>query len=59
MDVKSVHSIPYLFKAEAQIAYLEHYLHPGLFPTAESLFNRFLRPSPSVRLWKFYLTYVR
>ncbi|KAF8581991.1 Suf-domain-containing protein [Ramaria rubella] len=45
--------------AEAQIAYLEHYLHPGLFPTAEALFNRFLRPSPSVRLWKFYLTYVR
>lgn len=46
-------------KAEAQIAYLEHYLSPGLFPNAEALFNRFLRPSPSVRLWKFYLTYVR
>ncbi|KAF8520032.1 hypothetical protein BU17DRAFT_89425 [Hysterangium stoloniferum] len=46
-------------KAEAQIAYLEHYLHPGLFPNAEALFNRFLRPSPSVQLWKFYLTYVR
>jgi cleavage stimulation factor subunit 3 len=46
-------------KAEAQIAYLEHYLHPGLFPNAEALLNRFLRPSPSVQLWKFYLTYVR
>ncbi|KIJ33188.1 hypothetical protein M422DRAFT_183517 [Sphaerobolus stellatus SS14] len=45
--------------AEAQIAYLEHYMHPGLFPTAEALFNRFLRPSPSVQLWKFYLSYVR
>ncbi|KAF8528207.1 Suf-domain-containing protein [Hysterangium stoloniferum] len=38
---------------------LRHYLHPGLFPNAEALFSRFLRPSPSVPFWKFYLTYVR
>lgn len=45
--------------ADAQIAYLEHFMQPGLYPHAEALFNRFLRPSPSVQLWKFYLTYVR
>lgn len=45
--------------SSAQIAYLQHFLNPGLFQVAESLFSRFLRPSPSVDLWKFYLVYVR
>ncbi|KAI0059336.1 Suf-domain-containing protein [Artomyces pyxidatus] len=45
--------------AAAQIAYLEHFLVPGYFPFAEELFKRFLRTSPAVELWKFYLTYVR
>ncbi|KAG8934999.1 mRNA 3'-end-processing protein rna14 [Tulasnella sp. 418] len=46
--------------ASAQIAYLTHFQSsPPLFPRAEALFSRFLRPSPSVELWKFYLTYVR
>ncbi|KZV84585.1 hypothetical protein EXIGLDRAFT_624012 [Exidia glandulosa HHB12029] len=43
--------------SSAQIAYLQHFLNPGLFQVAESLFSRFLRPSPSVDLWKFYLVY--
>jgi cleavage stimulation factor subunit 3 len=34
-------------------------LNPGLFKFAEALFNRFLRTSVSVDLWKFYLIYVR
>ncbi|KAG6336073.1 hypothetical protein ID866_3020 [Astraeus odoratus] len=46
-------------KSSAQIAYLNHFLSPGLFQYAEELFKRFLRTSPSVDLWKFYLTYVR
>ncbi|KAG8897016.1 mRNA 3'-end-processing protein rna14, partial [Tulasnella sp. 408] len=45
--------------ASLQIAYLNHFLTPPLFQRAEALFARFLRPSPSVELWKFYLTYVR
>ncbi|ETW84749.1 hypothetical protein HETIRDRAFT_473483 [Heterobasidion irregulare TC 32-1] len=45
--------------ASAQIAYLNHCLNPGSFKFAESLFVRFLRTSPSVDLWRFYLTYVR
>ncbi|EJD42466.1 Suf-domain-containing protein [Auricularia subglabra TFB-10046 SS5] len=45
--------------ASIQIEYLRHFLNPGLFHIAESLFSRFLRPSPSVELWKFYLVYVR
>ncbi|KIM62980.1 hypothetical protein SCLCIDRAFT_24567 [Scleroderma citrinum Foug A] len=45
--------------SSAQIAYLNHFLSPGLFQYAEELFKRFLRTSPSVDLWKFYLTYVR
>ncbi|KAG2111422.1 hypothetical protein BD769DRAFT_1630282 [Suillus cothurnatus] len=45
--------------SSAQIAYLNHFLSPGLFPYAEELFRRFLRSSPLVDLWKFYLTYVR
>lgn len=46
-------------KSSAQIAYLNHFLSPGLFQYAEELFKRFLRTSPLVDLWKFYLTYVR
>ncbi|KAG9027591.1 mRNA 3'-end-processing protein rna14 [Tulasnella sp. JGI-2019a] len=45
--------------ASIQIAYLNHFLAPALFQRAEALFARFLKPSPSVELWKFYLTYVR
>jgi hypothetical protein len=43
----------------AQIAYLSHFLTPTYFPKAEALFARFLRASPSVDLWKYYLIYVR
>ncbi|KAH8832695.1 Suf-domain-containing protein [Flagelloscypha sp. PMI_526] len=44
----------------AQIPYINHYLHDTTtFPIAEDLFKRFLRASPSVELWDFYLTYVR
>ncbi|KAH9963267.1 hypothetical protein BC827DRAFT_1194505 [Russula dissimulans] len=44
----------------AQIAYLNHFLVPGHFKFAEdNLFTRFLRTSPAVELWKFYLTYIR
>jgi cleavage stimulation factor subunit 3 len=42
--------------SSAQIAYLSHFLSLQL---AGGLFKRFLVPSPSVDLWKFYLTYVR
>ncbi|KAH7916661.1 hypothetical protein BJ138DRAFT_1074533 [Hygrophoropsis aurantiaca] len=45
--------------SSAQIAYLNHFLSPGLFQYAEELFKRFLKASPLVDLWKFYLTYVR
>jgi cleavage stimulation factor subunit 3 len=45
--------------SSAQIAYLNHFLGPGAFPFAEAIFKRILRSSPSVDLWKFYLTYVR
>ena len=48
-----------VWQSSAQIAYLSHFLTPPLFQQAEGLFSRFLRPSPSVDLWKFYLTYVR
>ncbi|KAG1741373.1 hypothetical protein EDB19DRAFT_1705866, partial [Suillus lakei] len=36
--------------SSAQIAYLNHFLSPGLFPYAEELFRRFLRSSPLVDL---------
>ncbi|CCM04957.1 uncharacterized protein FIBRA_07154 [Fibroporia radiculosa] len=46
--------------SSAQIAYLNHFLgDPETFGFAETLFKRFLRPSSSADLWKFYLTYVR
>ncbi|KLO08580.1 Suf-domain-containing protein [Schizopora paradoxa] len=44
----------------AQINYLSHFLtNSSSFAYAESLFARFLRTSPSVELWKFYINYVR
>jgi len=46
-------------KSSAQIAYLNHFTIPGSFGVAETIFKRMLRSSPSVDLWKFYLTYVR
>ncbi|KAJ6615526.1 hypothetical protein B0H10DRAFT_2040864 [Mycena sp. CBHHK59/15] len=46
--------------AAAQTAYISHFLdNPATFGDAEELLNKFLRTSPSVELWKFYLTYVR
>ncbi|KIY44838.1 TPR-like protein [Fistulina hepatica ATCC 64428] len=44
----------------AQIAYINHFLNDQThFGDAEDLFKKFLRMSPSVDLWKFFLTYVR
>ncbi|KAF8650367.1 hypothetical protein AX16_005263 [Volvariella volvacea WC 439] len=44
----------------AQINYINHFLSdPSTFGEAEELFKKFLRTSPSVDLWRFYLTYVR
>jgi cleavage stimulation factor subunit 3 len=43
----------------AQIRYLDHFLAQGDNGTAEELFKKFLRTSPSVELWKHYLAYVR
>ncbi|TFK64019.1 Suf-domain-containing protein [Pluteus cervinus] len=44
----------------AQIAYIGHFVNePEHFGEAEELFRRFLRTSPFVDLWKYYLTYVR
>ncbi|TFK53338.1 Suf-domain-containing protein [Heliocybe sulcata] len=43
----------------AQIAYITHFLDSGEFQPAQALFIKFLRTSPDVDLWKFYLTYVR
>ncbi|KAH7921985.1 Suf-domain-containing protein [Leucogyrophana mollusca] len=45
--------------SSAQIAYLNHFLRPGLFQYAEDLFKKYLKASPLVDLWKFYLSYVR
>jgi cleavage stimulation factor subunit 3 len=48
------------FQSSAQIAYISHFLtNQNTFGEAEELFKKFLRTSPSVDLWKFYLTYVR
>ncbi|THH29552.1 hypothetical protein EUX98_g4628 [Antrodiella citrinella] len=46
----------------AQIAYIEHVLasqNPSKHATVAGLFNRFLKTSPFVELWKFYLAHVR
>jgi cleavage stimulation factor subunit 3 len=45
--------------ASAQTAYLKHFVDRATFGDAEELLNKFLRTSPSVELWKFYLDYVR
>ncbi|KAJ7855761.1 Suf-domain-containing protein [Mycena olivaceomarginata] len=47
--------------ASAQTAYIKHFLEsPSLFARndAEELFKKFLKPSPSVELWKLPLHYV-
>ncbi|KAK6985207.1 mRNA 3'-end-processing protein RNA14 [Favolaschia claudopus] len=46
--------------ASAQIAYLKHVLNRRVSMTTdvEQLLKRFLRTSPSVELWRFYLDYV-
>ncbi|KAK0184254.1 hypothetical protein F5146DRAFT_938870 [Armillaria mellea] len=44
----------------AQISYISHYLdNPKTFREAEALFTTFLKHSPSVDLFRFYITYVR
>lgn len=46
----------------AQIAYINHVLESASetrYHDAAGLFNRFLKTSPFVELWKFYLAYVR
>ncbi|KAJ7755187.1 Suf-domain-containing protein [Mycena metata] len=46
--------------ASAQTAYLRHFADNNATRSdAEELLNKFLRASPSVDLWNFYLTYVR
>ncbi|KAF8164707.1 hypothetical protein B0H34DRAFT_793176 [Crassisporium funariophilum] len=46
--------------ASAQIPYINHFLNSeSTFEKAEDLFKKFLRTSPCVELWVFYLTYVR
>ncbi|GBE79055.1 hypothetical protein BKA93DRAFT_785197 [Sparassis latifolia] len=50
--------------SSAQIAYLDHFLDnpnqdPDTAASSVALFKRFLRTSPSVELWKFYLSYIR
>ncbi|KAJ6473229.1 hypothetical protein C8R45DRAFT_835566 [Mycena sanguinolenta] len=45
--------------ASAQTAYLKHFLDRSTYNDAEELLNKFLRTSPAVELWKFYLDYVR
>ncbi|KAF8075815.1 hypothetical protein FPV67DRAFT_1469355 [Lyophyllum atratum] len=46
--------------SSAQIRYIGHFLEDqATFGEAEELFIKFLKISPSVDLWKFYLTYVR
>ncbi|KAF9460965.1 hypothetical protein BDZ94DRAFT_1238063 [Collybia nuda] len=46
--------------SSAQIAYITHFLNDSsTFTEAEDLFKKFLRTSPCVDLWKFYLIYVR
>jgi cleavage stimulation factor subunit 3 len=58
-SISHLSSSPFSVQSSAQIAYISHFLNPGLFQYAEALFQRFLIKSPSVDLWKFYLTYVR
>ncbi|KAH7918139.1 Suf-domain-containing protein [Leucogyrophana mollusca] len=45
--------------SSAQIAYLNHFLRPGLFQFAEDLLAKYLKTSPFVDLWKVYLSHVR
>ncbi|KAF9530907.1 hypothetical protein CPB83DRAFT_919848 [Crepidotus variabilis] len=46
--------------AKAQIQYLSHFTsNEETFQKAETLFMKFLKGSPCVELWSFYLTYVR
>ena len=47
-------------QASAQIQYINHFLNTETtFDKAQDLFKKFLRTSPCVELWTFYLTYVR
>ncbi len=46
-------------QARQWLAYLELELAHGNFAQVEAIFNRCLRTTPSVDLWKFYLSYTR
>jgi hypothetical protein len=47
-------------QASAQIQYINHCLNTETtFDKAQDLFKKFLRTSPCVELWTFYLNYVR
>ena len=53
------HRVP---QPSAQIAYINHVLESiseTRYHDAAALFSRFLKTSPFVELWKFYLSYVR
>ncbi|TRM68704.1 hypothetical protein BD626DRAFT_394151 [Schizophyllum amplum] len=42
----------------AQVSYIDWFMKHGRFNEAEDLFKRYLRGSPMVDLWRFYLQYV-
>jgi cleavage stimulation factor subunit 3 len=47
-------------QAQAQIQYISHFTtNESMFETVEVLFNKFLKSSPCVELWSFYLSFVR
>ena len=49
-------------QSSAQIAYINHVMEsasPTKYSYVEGLFKRFLKTSPFVDLWKYYLSYVR
>lgn len=48
-----------LNQADQWVAYADLELQHGNFANVEAIFARVLRTSTSVRLWKFYLDYIR
>ncbi|CAK5277319.1 unnamed protein product [Mycena citricolor] len=49
----------YPHTAEAEIAFINRFFNIPDLRRGEELLNRFLRPSPFVDLWRFYLNFVR
>ena len=45
-------------QSAAQVSYIDWFMKHGRFNEAEDLFKRYLRGSPMVDLWRFYLQYV-